>query len=138
MTPTTQSPNRFCAPFALSRLAGVPLDQSVSLLQEDLGNIDIQGVFYPQILKILKQRGFGYRRLNLKRDYRLAEYLKKLCWGKERYPLLVIVPEHVGIIEHDKFYDNGNPQGTTDPPNWKIEQIYEVWNLDEEIRKNEY
>ena len=122
----------YCVPAALSALTGLNTLETTKLLQEEIGNKPIAGVFYPIALKILGQLGFKYQE-----------------WGFfEREGLyLVRLRGHMGVVStfstpstystpstHPtlQFFDNSNPTGTNQgtPGKRRIEKIFRVWKED--------
>jgi hypothetical protein len=115
--------NVFCAPAALSILTGEHVDDCVKLIQEEIGNKSISGVYYPIILKILKNR-FGY----LSRD---------LGGFSTTNPCLLCFQSHVGVwTPEGNFVDNNYPDGTKQLPHAKIQRILEIYSSPEAKETN--
>lgn len=126
----------YCVPAALSALTGLNTLETTKLIQAEIGNKPIQGIFYPLALKILGQLGYKYQE-----------------WGYlERGGLyLVGFRGHVGVVAESPvggtpstystsstghteqlFFDNSFPLGTNQGTTKKrrIEKIFRIWRED--------
>lgn len=111
MIQTSVTSNIFCVPVALAGLLSTTVDAAELLIQEELGNVPIRGVFYPIILKILRRHGFSYKETT--RTTLQGTYL--FCFHG-----------HVGIFKEGKYFDNQYPEGIQGP-RLTVLQIFEVF-----------
>lgn len=105
MKPLITSPgsNIFCVPTALALLMEIPVDEAVhSLKAVGMGDVEIQGVYYPFLIKVLEYNGYTCKRLDDRLNWR------KLPFGPK---FLVVVPGHVLVVENGMAYDNAYPNG---------------------------
>lgn len=91
MLKRSENDNKFCVPSALALILDIPVSESVALIKEELGDIEITGVFYPVILNIITQKGWTYK---------LAPFTTK------HHIFLIVFKGHVGVYREGLYYDN--------------------------------
>ena len=118
--------NRYCGPYALAHLLGLPdSGQAAALIQElrkrDPQNVrQVVGVYCSEVLAILKQHGMVptrerfYSGVN-KSKPTVAQWLRDEAVFLAGSPVLLHVTGHFIVVDGDRIYDNGRPEGRT----WK-------------------
>ncbi len=129
MTNTLQTPgvirsnpnsNPFCGPAALSVILRRDVDDCLILIKKEVGDQPIQGLFYPCLLKILKEQGYSYKRV------RTFDYTDGNLY-------LIVFYHHFGVLSNlgetnqpTQYFDNSHPNGTSLLPRMKIEVTFEI------------
>src|ERR1700677_4917345 len=105
---STQHPN-FCMPAALACLTGKTVDEAIELFKHELGDTPITRVYYPILLKILKDHGFDWEELTIPQANKFIG------------DMIVFVPGHVMVYDSilHKYYDPASPDGR-DLPHYKL------------------
>lgn len=116
-----QANANFCVPAALAALTTGKFNDAQALLNKHFGEKDYnRGLFYPIILKVLREEGFLVERMT-NGIPPLGTYL--LCFSG-----------HVGVVEHGTFIDNQHPQGVRlnkFSQLKKVESVYRVTRPEE-------
>jgi hypothetical protein len=107
----------YCMPAALACLTGKTVDEAIELFKRELGDTPIQGVYYPVLLKILKEHGFDWQELETRNDR--VKFIGDM---------IVFVHGHVMVYDSilHKFYDPASPDGRTELRYTKILKVYAV------------
>ena len=115
------APSWYCVPTALANLTGLTQREATALLAQELGDVPIEGVFYPTLLKVLVSLGFGYREVST--DYRKHNYSKGQMY-------LIVFRGHVGIIKNCKYIDTYYRNGielSRSPVRRVVETNFLIW-----------
>lgn len=106
----------FCMPSALACLTGKTVDECIEIFKYELGDTPIRGVYYPILLKILKDLGYDWQELTIKQA--------KSFIGD----MIVFVTGHVMIYDSicKKWYDPASPNGRQEPRYYKVLKIFAV------------
>lgn len=110
--------NTFCVPAAVALISGQHVDDVIKMIQEDLGDRPITGLFYPMGLKYLEKLGFKYERVNTNNPAALdVESTYYLC-----------LRGHAAVIHEGLYYDNANPNGVEIKiSKHAVESLWKVW-----------
>jgi hypothetical protein len=117
-----QANENFCVPAALAALTTGKFNDAQALLRKHFGEGQSynKGLFYPIILKVLREEGYLVEQMT--GGFRpLGTYL--LCF-----------PGHVAVVENGTFIDNQHPEGiriTNHSRMPRIESVYRVTRPEE-------
>lgn len=105
--------NPFCGPAALSVLTGCHVDECVKWCEAEVGNSGVKGLFYPTLLKILKERGFNYERVSYSSINRDGDFL-------------VVWQGHFGAFCNGTYYDNSCKNGEPIILRYKMVAVFKI------------
>lgn len=88
------STNTYCGPAALSIITGMSVEECITAIRVEIGDTPIAGIFYPTLLKVLKNLGYIYE--------------ERVSWRKTpaHIPCLIVFRGHFGVYVGGKYYDN--------------------------------
>lgn len=108
--------NIYCGPAALSAITGLSVKECCKLIENEIGDQPIEGIYYPLLLKILTDLDYNFERTNFDKGfYRSGVFL--ICFKK-----------HFGVLDNGIYYDNHYPFGESFSYKFggKVETIWEI------------